>query len=201
MSTMSTTELAGQQLTELEAKVLKALSRAGNNRVSVEELAERVGCKTETIYSKLQEAGFRRLFLEVMNNTVVADVPEVLNSVRDAAKQGQYQQAKMILELAGVYENRTKVEATVHVGENPFKDDAERREFLRRTLESNPALLDGKAVNTDTLKTYSVPTTTALQVVDVESEDDNSDSDNDSDSDSDNDSSDNNDTDGGRDQC
>ncbi len=132
------------ELTELEAKVLKTLSRLGNNRVSVEELAKRVGCKTETIYSKLQEAGFRRLFLEVMNNTVVADVPEVLNSVRDAAKQGQHQQAKMILELAGVYENKTKVEANVHIAEDPFKDDEERREFLRKTLENNPALLGGR---------------------------------------------------------
>lgn len=128
------------EVTELEGKVLKALAKAGNNRVSIEELAKQVNCKPETIYQRLQQEGFRRLFLEVMNNTIVADVPEVLNSVRDAAKQGQPQQAKMILELAGVYEQKSKVEINAYVGEDPFKNDDERKEFLKRTIQNNPSL-------------------------------------------------------------
>lgn len=131
------------ELTDLETKILKAVHGHGNRRLSVEEIADSVGCRPDTVYKRLQKDEFRQMFFEATKNSLSADVPVILNAFVDAAKNGSYKHGQLILEMAGAYDSTQKVQAEISsVEESPFKDDKDKKEFLKKTLEkinaSNP---------------------------------------------------------------
>ena len=53
------------------------------------------------------------------------------------AKAGSFKHGKLILELSGLYNEETNlnVNATVAVGESPFKSEEDRSKFLKATLQ------------------------------------------------------------------
>lgn len=122
-------------LTELETRVLKAASKESGRRLTVEELSKKVGCSPGTIYQRLQNKEFRQLFMETMRNSVAEAVPEVLNAFSDKAKEGEFKHGKLLLEIAGIYEEKKNITAEVGITEeSPFKDEKESKEFLKKTL-------------------------------------------------------------------
>jgi len=124
-------------LTDLEKKVLKIVSSEAGRRLTVEELADRVGCQASTVYKRLQNKEFRDLFMEAMRNSIAASVPEVMNAFIDRAKTGSFKHGKLILEVSGIYEETKNIKADVGMSEeSPFKDDNETKDFLKKTLSA-----------------------------------------------------------------
>ncbi len=124
-------------LTGLETKLLKAVVAPAGRRLSIEELAETVSCKPDTIYQRLTDnPDFRELFKEALTGSLTGEVPEILNAFSDQAKSGSFKHGKLILEITGVYKEDKKhtLDVNVHEAEMPFKSDEERRAFLQATL-------------------------------------------------------------------
>jgi len=132
--------------TALEEKILKTLaSLGGDRRVSVEELADIVECKPETIYTRLhRNEEFRETFKAVLKNSLVGEIPAVLQSFVDIAKQGSFKHQKLFLELVGMYQEKQQIQADIRsvTTEIPFKDDQERDSFLQATLSGLKARLE-----------------------------------------------------------
>jgi len=122
-------------LTELETRLLKTAAASGS-RITVEQLAKKAGCQADTIHRRLQNEEFRSLFIETMKSSLTAEVPAVLNSFVEAAKAGSFQHGKLVLEIAGAYSDKKEIKANIGVseGESPFKDDDDRKAFLKETL-------------------------------------------------------------------
>ena len=127
-------------LTELETKILKEAGNAKEGRMSVEELAERVGCKSETIYKRLNDDNFRQLFMEASKAALAARVPKILDKFVELAEKGEFKHGKLILEIAGAYTEKKDIKADIGnvEGESVFKNDEERRALLMETLNRIP---------------------------------------------------------------
>lgn len=139
--------------TNVETKILKALATAGGGRMTMTELAAKVGASPDTIYNRLQNQGFRDIFIETLRNSLAGEVPQVLRAFIDAAVAGSFQHGKMVLELAGMHkeESTINLNAQIRDGEQPFKDAEQRQEFLSSTL----AKLHGSSAATATDKSNS----------------------------------------------
>ncbi len=124
-------------LTLLEEKILKTLSTmTDNRRVSIYELAQKVGCAEDTILKRLQKPEFRGIFMETLKNTMVSEVPEILNAFMEQAKAGSFKHGKLIFEMVDFYHEKkeTKIDIGVREGESIFKDETERKALLMETL-------------------------------------------------------------------
>ncbi len=124
-------------LSNLDTKILKAAAlKADGNRLSVEEIAVNVGCTPDTIHKRLQSDEFRGLFIETVKNSLVSEIPKVLNAFVSKAVSGSFQHGKLVLEIAGAYTETKNIKADLGIkeGESPFKNDEERRAFLSETL-------------------------------------------------------------------
>lgn len=124
-------------LTILEEKILKTLATmTDNRRVSIYELAKKVGCTEDTILKRLQKPEFRGIFMETLKNTLVSEVPEILNAFMEQAKAGSFKHGKLIFEMTDFYHEKkeTKIDIGLQTGESVFKDDDERKTLLMETL-------------------------------------------------------------------
>lgn len=132
-------------LSAVERRILKAVRETARSRITLESLAEKAKCKPDIIYKRLEEnEEFNRLFKETMVTSLLVEVPEILHVFVEKAKEGSFKHGKLILDIAGVYEEKKKIDlnGTVNVEESPFASPEERREFLKATL----ARLEGQIV-------------------------------------------------------
>lgn len=122
-------------LTELEQRLLKTISATGA-RMTVEELADAVGCQASTIYRRLQNKNFKDLFVETMKTSLTAEVPGILKAFVGEALSGSFRHGKLLLEIAKVYTEEKKIVGDIGVreGETPFQSAEERQEWLQATL-------------------------------------------------------------------
>lgn len=126
-------------LTSLSAKekrIIKEAMRCGEQKLTVRTLAQNAKVKPEFIVAKLKSPEFRQLFIEAMRDGIVAETPAILHSFVNAAKEGSFQHGKLMLELAGVHQEKQCIDlnARVEVDHTMFKTDADRKEFLKATL-------------------------------------------------------------------
>ena len=138
-------------LTELETKILRSVVSSSGRRLSIDELAAVTGCSTETIYNRLmKKAEFQELFKEALTNSLIPEMPEVLNSFIDEGKKGSFKHGKLLLEITSIYKENKKITAdvNVHESEEPFKSAEERKAFLKETLSG--IIMDDQDTDTDT---------------------------------------------------
>lgn len=124
-------------LTDLETKILKAVAAGGGSRMTIEQLADAASCSADTIYQRLaNKPDFQELFKQTLVNSLTAEMPEVFSSFIKEAKGGNFKHGKLLMELAGIYKEDKKqtIDVNFHEAEQPFKDDNERKKFLRATL-------------------------------------------------------------------
>lgn len=132
------------KLSKVEKKILTAALECGQQRLTAEAIAGIAGCSAALVCKKLQRPEFRQLFVEAVQSSLVVETPAILHTFTQAAKEGSFKHGKLVLEMAGVYQEKQKVElgGKVEVGDSPFKTDDERREFLESTVSR---YLDKKA--------------------------------------------------------
>jgi AcrR family transcriptional regulator len=124
-------------LTDLEMRILKAVAANGGARMTIEQLAHVANCSADTIYQRLaNKQDFQELFKEALVNSLTGEMPEVLSSFVEEAKGGSFKHGKLLMELTGIYKEDKKVTHNVNLREveQPFKDDSERKKFLKATL-------------------------------------------------------------------
>lgn len=125
-------------LSRTEKAILRAASELGGGRITPVQLAEAAGCNVATVVNKLQNLEFRSLFYEVLKNSLAPEVPEILQSFLNQARQGSFKHGKLILEIAEFHHDKQQigVDMAVSTVEDPFKDDEERSEWLKNTLQA-----------------------------------------------------------------
>lgn len=122
-------------LSRLEKRILKEVVRAYGRRLTMEELATASNTTVEKVYRCLERPEFRQLFVESMQVSLVADTPSILNKFAELAKAGQFNHGKLILEIAGVYTEKQKLEAEIRTFDSPFKTDEERERFIEALIQ------------------------------------------------------------------
>jgi hypothetical protein len=130
------TNLSELKLSKVEKKILAAASECGQNRMTAEAIADLAGCSSALVCKKLQRPEFRQLFVECVQTSLVVETPAILHTFTNAAKEGSFKHGKLVLEMAGVYQEKQKVEigGKVEVGDSPFKTDEEKASFLTATV-------------------------------------------------------------------
>jgi len=121
-----------------EKKLLQAAVETGSsNRMTLDDLAEKTGRSPQFVYEKLKDPEFRAVFVEGLKTSLVAETPEILKKFAELGKEGSYKHGKLILEITKVYSEETKVnvDANVTTTENPFKNEEDKAEFMKATLE------------------------------------------------------------------
>ena len=127
-------------LGEVEKRILEVAGQSpGGRRLTVDELAMECDVDEEVIHQKLQDEGFRGMFLEAARNSLVADVPEVLNAFVEQAKMGNFNHGKLLLQLVGMHTDTKNIVADVGMseqeGKSAWKTEEEKKQFMRETLK------------------------------------------------------------------
>jgi hypothetical protein len=128
--------LSEKKLTAGEKKLLAAVVKCGQNYLTAGSLAKEAGVSIKFVCEQLKDPEFRAMFTELVCSSLVAETPAILHTFAKLGKEGSFQHGKLILEIAGVHQDKQRVEldAKVDISESPFGSDEERREFLEGTL-------------------------------------------------------------------
>lgn len=126
-----------KDLNEAQKHILAAAMEAGQKRMSPEEVAREAGCAVRTLSKHLKDPTFKSMFKEAMTSSITAETPAILHAFAAAAKQGQFKQGKLLLEIAGIYSEKATIDINAEVKQDTtFKDDSEREEFIKATLNA-----------------------------------------------------------------
>ena len=135
------------KLSKKDKKILKFASQSGqkgHDRLTIEQIALDTGCTEDYIYSKLSDVTFRGLFFETLKTSLAVEVPAILQMFVKEAKGGSFKHGKLILEIAGVYNEETNInlKAKVDLEGSPFASEEDKAKFVRATfgglLEDSP---------------------------------------------------------------
>ena len=96
-------------LKPVEKRILQVVG--SDSRVtSVDTIAERAKCTANTVYKAMSNSTFREAFNDVVRGRLHAETPGIIESMVFQAKEaGNYQAAKMLLEITGLYDKTQKI--------------------------------------------------------------------------------------------
>lgn len=128
------------KLSRRDIKILQFAAQASGthmDRFTLEQISKDAGCTVEFIHKRLSDFEFRSLFFETLKTSLAVETPAILQKFVLEAKSGSFKHGKLILELAGLYNEETNVNvnANVTVGESPFRSAEDRSKFLQATLK------------------------------------------------------------------
>jgi len=128
------------KLSRMDKKILRFAAQAGGtnmDRFTIEQISTDTGCTVDFIHKRLSDQDFRSLFFDTLRTSLAVETPAILQRFVMEAKAGSFKHGKLILELSGLYNEETNlnVNATVAVGESPFKSEEDRSKFLKATLQ------------------------------------------------------------------
>jgi hypothetical protein len=94
-----------------------------------------VGVRKKTLEKFLKEMPFREALRHKVHTSLLLDVPAIMEAAVNAAKDGSFNDRKLLLEIAQVYEPRSKTELTGAEG-GPIQINIDQ---VMQMLESRPA--------------------------------------------------------------
>lgn len=104
-----------------ENALLEVLLNPDNRRKSVTEICRLAGCSRQVWYDAFDKSDFRALYETKVKDLVKQSIGPIVNAFVEAAKRGEYQQGKVILEMAGLYNEKSSVDVSVS-GELQIQD-------------------------------------------------------------------------------
>lgn len=124
------------ELSPPEKKMLQTALNSGGHRVTLEVLAKESGRSINYVYQKLQEPTFKELFMEALRGSLLAEVPEIMGAFVMKAKEGSFSHGKLLLEIAGIYNNESNIniKAQIEAKQAPMLNESEKAAFVRATL-------------------------------------------------------------------
>lgn len=99
--------------TEKEKNMLEALLNPENRMKSVTDICRIAKCDRKTYYNAFTKPGFVELYKKKSAELAEQSISSVVNAFIKQAQRGSFQHGKLILEMAGVYTEKSKVETTV----------------------------------------------------------------------------------------
>jgi hypothetical protein len=101
--------------TESERKLLDVLLSPEHRMKSIKELCLIVGINRATYYRAFEKPEFKALYKSMSRELVDQSIAPVLNTFVREALRGSFQHGKVILEMAGLYSEKSTLELTGEV--------------------------------------------------------------------------------------
>lgn len=98
--------------TRAEEKVLEVLLNPTNRMKSVTEICKIAKISRETYYNAFEKPEFTKLYNDMSLQCIKRSIGPVINAFIHKAKRGSYTHGKVILEMAGLYTEKKKIDVT-----------------------------------------------------------------------------------------
>ncbi|MGE5584067.1 MAG: phBC6A51 family helix-turn-helix protein [Bacillota bacterium] len=99
-----------KRLTPTERRLIEALLDPSNRLKSISEICDMVNCSRKTYYRAFDKPHFREEYKRRAAALSERHLGQVMNAFVKEATRGSFQHGKVLLEMAGVYSEKTKHE-------------------------------------------------------------------------------------------
>lgn len=99
-----------KRLTPAEKRLIEALLDPGNRFKSISEICNTVNCGRQAYYRAFNKPHFREAYKRQAAALSERHLGQVMNAFVKEATRGSFQHGKVLLEMAGVYSEKTKHE-------------------------------------------------------------------------------------------
>ena len=99
-----------QRLTPTEKRLIEALLEPNNRFKSISEICDTAKCSRNTYYRAFNKPHFREEYKRQAAALSERHLGQVMNAFVREATRGSFQHGKVLLEMAGVYSEKTKYE-------------------------------------------------------------------------------------------
>jgi hypothetical protein len=103
------------QLTEKEKALLEVLLNPEYRTKSITDVCKIANCTRSTYYEAFSKPGFKAIYEERTKELIKQSIGPVVNSFVREAIRGSFQHGKVILEMAGLYSEKSTLEVTGEV--------------------------------------------------------------------------------------
>lgn len=127
--------------TQAEQKLLEVLISPEHRMKSITDICKAACCSRVLYYSAFKKPEFKALYKTLSRELVDQSIAPVLNTFVREALRGSFQHGKVILEMAGLYSEKSQLEVTGEIGIVPVEERRARiLELLskKETIEALP---------------------------------------------------------------
>ena len=111
--------------TEKEKNLLEVLLNPENRMKSITDICKLANCSRPIYYEAFSKPGFVAIYEQKSKELIKQSVGPVINTFVREAQRGSFQHGKVILEMAGLYTEQSKVDQTIRNPEGEsFKIDS-----------------------------------------------------------------------------
>jgi hypothetical protein len=119
--------LTEYQPTEAERKLLEVLLSPEHRMKSITDICKVAGCSRVLYYSAFKKPEFQALYKSQSKALVDQSIAPVLNTFVREALRGSFQHGKVILEMAGLYSEKSQLEVTGELNVNMSQSEVRSR--------------------------------------------------------------------------
>jgi DNA-binding transcriptional regulator YhcF (GntR family) len=128
--------------TESEKKLLDVLLSPEHRMKSIKELCLIVGINRATYYRAFEKPEFKALYKSMSKELVDQSIAPVLNTFVREALRGSFQHGKVILEMAGLYSEKSIIDVNTEFNMNLTVDDRRARLIDILSRRQLPSIID-----------------------------------------------------------
>jgi hypothetical protein len=133
--------------TMAEEKLLEVLLSPEHRMKSITDICKVAGCSRVLYYSAFKKPEFQALYKSQSKALVDQSIAPVLNTFVREALRGSFQHGKVILEMAGLYSEKSQLEVTGEINVNMSQSE------IRARIAS---LLSGKQLDSAIPADYTI---------------------------------------------
>lgn len=112
--------LTNYEPTEKEKNLLEVLLNPENRMKSITDICKLAKCSRPIYYEAFAKPKFIELYNRQSTDLIKQNVASVINTFIREAKRGSFQHGKVILEMAGVYTEKSDIKVSGKI-ENPYE--------------------------------------------------------------------------------
>jgi hypothetical protein len=136
------------QPTEKERIILELLLTPENRTKSITDICRLANCSRTIYYDAMAKPEFKALYENKTKDLIKQSIGPVVNTFVREALRGSFQHGKVILEMAGLYSEKSTLEVT---GEVNLISPEERQKRISELQEARQKVLEGIKVEYELL--------------------------------------------------
>jgi hypothetical protein len=135
--------------TEAEKRLLEVLLSPEHRLKTITDICKLAMCSRTIYYEAFKKPEFQAIYKAQSKALVDQAIAPVLNTFVREALRGSFQHGKVILEMAGLYSEKSTVEVTGNLLESPEERRARIAEIAKKYLKDAAIDVDFKPVSGD----------------------------------------------------
>lgn len=131
--------LTEYKLSDKEMALLEVLLSPEYRMRSISDVCKIAGCSRPTYYSAFEKPAFREIYKQKSKELVDQAIAPVLNTFVREALRGSFQHGKVILEMAGLYSEKSELEINNNLNLNVTLEGRKERikELLSKAVQES----------------------------------------------------------------